>query len=258
MSMRSVHDRDELARLLRPDAALHAYELGDLDAEQWPFTTWYRLDDAVALVYHGSTVPTLIALHRPDRLPAVTALLDAMAPVLPARFVAHVTAGAQAALAAHVDLQSRGPHLKMSLTGAGRLAGIEPDGERLGPEDLSELLRFYEGAYPGGWFLPRMLTTGPYVGIRREGALVAVAGSHIWSPAYGVAALGNVATRPDLRGQGLGTAVVAQWCRLAAVSVEHVALNVKADNAPALRLYERLGFTPAGRFIEFLATTRVA
>ena len=34
-------------------------------------------------------------------------------------------------------------------------------------------------AYPGTWFTPRMLATGPYVGVGRQGLLSCVAGVHV-------------------------------------------------------------------------------
>ena len=59
-----------------------------------------------------------------------------------------------------------------------------------------------------------MLETGKYFGIRREGILVSVAGIHVYSPEYDVAALGNITTHPDFRGQGLGRKVTARrQCR---------------------------------------------
>lgn len=257
-AVRSVHDRAELAALLRRDAALHAYELGDLDDDFWPYTTWYRVDDAVALLYHGAGQPTLLALDRPERLPAVTTLLSSLAPLLPAAFHGQVSAGAQHVLAGRYHLAGCAEHLKMTLTEPDRLAGVVPRGEPLGPSDLGDLTALYDLAYPDHWFRPQMLANGPYLGVRRDGVLVAAAGTHVWSSAYRVAALGNVTTHPDARGQGLATALVARWCRQVAGSVDHVALNVKADNPAAVRVYERLGFTTAGRFADFQATARAS
>lgn len=258
-AVRAVHHKGEIAALLNRDPALHAYELGDLDDQLWPYTTWYRMADSIALLYRGAGLPTLLALDGADRLPVLTALVGGIAPVLPEYFHAQVTAGAEAGLAGHFDLEPHGLFLKMTLTDHGRMERVRPLGEPLGPDDLDDLLGLYRVAYPGGWFQPRMLANGPYFGVRREdGTLVAVAGSHIWSPDYRVAALGNVATHPDARGQGLGTAVVARWCRAVAGGAEHVALNVKADNPAAVRMYERLGFTVAGRFTEFGARARAS
>ena len=256
MGLRSVHDRDELAALLRRDPALHAYELGDLDDEFWPHTTWYRRGAAVAQVYHGTSLPTLIALDAPARLGTLNALLTDALALLPTRFYAHLSTGAETALAPAYDLHQVRGHLKMSLTGPGQLPAGAADGVLLSADDLPELLEFYDAAYPRHWFEPGMLAKGPYLGIRRDGELVAVCGTHVWSSAYRVAAIGNVAVRPDVRGQGLGRAVVGQWCRLAAGQVERIGLNVRADNVAAVALYRRLGFRVVGEYVELLATSR--
>src|SRR6476660_135437 len=258
MLARSVHDRSELADLLRRDAALHAYELGDLDDALWPYTSWYRLGDAVALVYHGLGTPILLALGRERERAAVTALIGALVPLLPARFTAQVCAAAERALTDRVELRAGGPPLKMTLTDPGRPHGVPALGEPLGPADAAELVALYDRAYPTHTFHPDMLAHGPYLGVRRDGVLVAAAGTHIWSRRYRVAALGNVVTRPDVRGQGLATALVAAWCRQVAGTAEHVALNVHEDNTTAVRVYQRVGFTTAGRFAEFTATARPA
>ncbi len=250
---RSVHDREELAALLRRDPGLHAYELGDLDDFFWPYTSWFRNGDAVALLYHGLAVPTLIALAPPRE---AAALLTGLMPMLPRRFYAHLSPGSDTALAEGFDAEPYGRHLKMALTDADRLAAAEPAGEVLDADDLPGLLRLYAEAYPGNWFDQRMLETGHYVGVRRDGRLLAVAGVHVWSPVYRVAALGNVTTHPEVRGQGLATAAVAALCRRLLETVDVVTLNVKADNAPAVAVYERLGFTAVARYDEFDFTVR--
>ncbi|MFD0788427.1 GNAT family N-acetyltransferase, partial [Micromonospora azadirachtae] len=147
-------------------------------------------------------------------------------------------------------------HLKMALTDPARLDRVTPVGRPLSVADLPQLHALYAEAYPGNWFDPRMLRTGQYVGVHDGGALVAVAGVHVWSPAYRVAALGNVTTHPRVRGRGLGTAVVAALCHRLRDSVEHVTLNVRADNGTAVRLYERLGFTRVADYGEYILTGR--
>lgn len=242
---RSVHDKDEIAKLLGADPALHAYELGDLDEFFWPYTTWYRHEDTVALVYHGAGFATLLAFDRdPHRL---NPLLDGLKVLLPCRFYAHVSAGAEGALDV---VEEGGPHLKMALTEPRLLDAVRPAGEVLGLDDLAEVTGLYRRAYPENWFDPRMLETEQYVGLRQGGELVAVAGVHVWSPVFRVAALGNVTTEPRLRGQGLGKAVVAGLCRRLRESVDVISLNVKADNASAIALYRGLGFTTVGEYYE--------
>ena len=96
-----------------------------------------------------------------------------------------------------------------------------------------------------------MLAMGPYVGVREAGALTCVAGVHVFSPAWRVAALGNVATLPAQRGRGLARRACAALCRLLLEQgIESVALNVRADNAPALQAYRRLGFEPVADYVE--------
>jgi ribosomal protein S18 acetylase RimI-like enzyme len=254
--VRAVHDRAELADLLRRDAALHTYELGDLDDFFWPYTTWYRHGDQVALFYHGGGTPTLIALAPPAATDDLAALVRGLVPLLPRRVYAHLSPGVVPALADHFQITAGGPHRKLALTDPARPAGADPAGEVLTRADLPELSALYAAAYPGNWFDPRMVDTGQYVGVRRAGELLAVAGVHVWSATYRVAALGNVTTHPRARRQGLGRAAVAAVCRRLQDTVDHVTLNVKADNLAALALYGGLGFTPIAEYEECGLTAR--
>lgn len=254
--VKSVHDRGELADLLRQDPALHAYELGDLDDFFWPYTSWYRREDALALLYHGAGLPTLLAFDRQDRATTLVELLEGMLPLLPRRFYAHLSPGVENALAKFFEAEPGGLHLKMALTDVARLHQARPAGEVLGPADLPELTALYDVAYPDNWFDQRMLETGQYVGVRCASEVIAVAGVHVWSPTYRVSALGNVTTHPGVRGQGLATAVVAALCRRLLDTVDHITLNVKADNLAAIAVYTSLGFTPIADYSEFRFNAR--
>jgi RimJ/RimL family protein N-acetyltransferase len=252
--IRSVHDRDELAALLRRDPGLHAYELGDLDDFFWPYTTWYRDGDAVALVYHGQPLPTLVALAPPRPL---AALLSGLRPLLPRHFYAHLSPGGTETLADTFDVDPHGPHHKMVLRDVGRMRAADTGGAVvLDGSDLPELRALYAAAYPRNWFDQRMLETGQYVGVRRDGALLAVAGVHVYSPVYRIAAVGNVTTDPAARGQGLATAATAALCRRLLDTVDVVTLNVKADNAAAIAVYRRLGFMVVADYDESELTAR--
>jgi len=90
----------------------------------------------------------------------------------------------------------------------------------------------------------------------REGAgLVAVAGTHVFAPPEGVAGLRNIYTRRDRRGHGLGgrvtAAVVSELLRR---NVSTIVLNVNEANAPAIRVYEKLGFRPYCPYFEMIAS----
>ncbi|WP_428965421.1 GNAT family N-acetyltransferase [Micromonospora fluostatini] len=253
-AVRVERDRDVLAGLLRRDPVLHAYELGDLDDFFWPHTSWWRRGEQVVLLYTASRPATLLAFADGRDVAGAGALLAELAPVLPGAVVAHLSPGLAGALTGRFRVVTAHPHVRMALTDPGRLAAVPVAGEVLTPADLPQLRALYAAAYPGNWFDPRMLHTGQYVGVREGGRLVAVAGVHVWSPAYRVAALGNVTTRPEARRRGLAAAVVAAVCRRLRGSVDHVALNVRADNTAAVRLYERVGFTRVADFTEYELT----
>jgi RimJ/RimL family protein N-acetyltransferase len=55
-----------------------------------------------------------------------------------------------------------------------------------------------------------------------------------------------MATRPDLRGRGIGTTILTAGATWAAEQNAHrLYLQVETTNEPALRLYARAGFTRA-------------
>jgi len=63
----------------------------------------------------------------------------------------------------------------------------------------------------------------------------------------GAAGLFGMWTSPERRGSGVGTRLVegvVSWARSA--GYERVLLEVADTNAAAIRLYERMGFTPTG------------
>ncbi|MDG4757996.1 GNAT family N-acetyltransferase [Micromonospora sp. WMMD710] len=256
MPVRAEHDRVVLAGLLGRDPVLHAYQLGDLDDFFWPYTSWFRRGEQVVLLYHGVDPPTVLAFAAPADTAAMAALLADLAPVLPARLYAHLSPGLVDALSGSFRCDSGGRHHRMALTDPARLAAVAPQGVVLGAADLPQVRELYARSYPGNWFDARMLDTGQYLGVRAGGELIAVAGVHVFSPVYRVAAVGNVTTHPRWRGRGVGAAVVAGLCGRLRDSVTHVTLNVKADNAAAVRLYERVGFTRVADYDEWTVTAR--
>ncbi len=251
--MNQVTDRDSIRRRLLSTPALHLYELGDLDDFFWPNTTWYAHGDAIALVYTATDLPVLIALGGDDH----PALLSELRDRLPARIYAHLTPGFLATLTPRYSDEPHGTYAKMVLADRTKVAGVdigevEPATER----DAADLLAFYARAYPGNWFDPRMLSTGQYVLRRDAGQIIAVAGVHVYSASERVAAIGNVAVDPDRRGHGLARQVTAALCRSLIQTTDHVGLNVREDNTPAIACYANLGFEYVADYEEHLLTAR--
>jgi predicted GNAT family acetyltransferase len=110
---------------------------------------------------------------------------------------------------------------------------------QLGVEDVGDMLALVAVAQPGP-FLARTVEFGGYIGIRREGQLVAMAGQRMRPPGY--TEISAVATDPDHRRQGLGELLVLNLVASVIDRGEVPFLHASADNT-AIRLYERLGFS---------------
>ena len=116
-----------------------------------------------------------------------------------------------------------------------------PDEEavRLGPADVPEMLALVERTQPGP-FLPRTVEMGTYLGIRRDGALVAMAGERLRPPGW--TEISAVCTDPAFRGAGLATRLVLAVAHGIRERGETPFLHTAAANTTATRLYESLGF----------------
>jgi len=82
---------------------------------------------------------------------------------------------------------------------------------------------------------------GTYLGIRRDGALVAMAGQRL-RPA-GWTEISAVCTDPAYRGQGLATRLIHAMAADIYGHGDTPFLHTVTTNVTAIRLYESLGFT---------------
>jgi ribosomal protein S18 acetylase RimI-like enzyme len=253
-----LHDKAVIEPALRRDVFLNIYGLGDLDELFWPHTTWYgwrpgEAVEAVVLLYSGLKVPTLLALAG-EGLASLGELVRAILHLLPVRFYCHLTAQVVPIVSERYTLDSHGKYLKMGLTDRSQLHGVDTAGViSLSETELGEMQQLYDESYEGHWFEPQMLATGQYVGLRDAGRLVSIAGVHVHSPRYRVAALGNIATHPDYRGRGHARTLTGALCQRLCETTDHIGLNVKADNVAAIRCYERLGFEVVAEYEENMA-----
>jgi predicted GNAT family acetyltransferase len=103
------------------------------------------------------------------------------------------------------------------------------------------MLALVERTRPGP-FLPRTVELGTYLGIRRDGVLVAMAGERFHPPGH--TEISAVCTDDAHRGQGLGGRLVRAVAAGIRARGERPFLHVAGDNTGALRLYESLGFRP--------------
>lgn len=239
---------DPLVALYGRDPDVHPYGLADVDEPFWSRSTWYlEAEAAVGVLDLGSGAPVLYAIAADaDGDAATLGLLDRLRPLLPAHFVITGPVGLADRLAPAWRADWVIPHTKMALVDPARLDPADDRVEWLDRSHVDEIvnLRARGGGDASAFFVPELVDTGHYGGIRAGGELVAVAGVHVCSERHRVAALGNVLTRPDHRRQGLARALVSTLGRRLLGLVDTIGLNVAVTNTGAHALYEDLGFAP--------------
>ncbi|MFE6160974.1 GNAT family N-acetyltransferase [Streptomyces sp. NPDC056486] len=127
----------------------------------------------------------------------------------------------------------------VQLVDDGVAAAPDPEAVRLGADDVPEMLDLVARTQPGP-FLPRTVELGTYLGIRRGGALVAMAGERLHPPGW--TEISAVCTDPAHRGEGLASRLVLAVADGIRGRGETPFLHTSARNTDAIRLYESLGF----------------
>jgi ribosomal protein S18 acetylase RimI-like enzyme len=118
---------------------------------------------------------------------------------------------------------------------------------RLGPDDIGEALALVALTEPGP-FAERTIEMGRYWGRFDDDRLVAMAGERFHLEGY--TEISAVCTHPDVRGQGLASALTGHVARAILERDETPFLHVRVGNESARRVYERLGFAER-RLVEF-------
>jgi ribosomal protein S18 acetylase RimI-like enzyme len=142
----------------------------------------------------------------------------------------------------------------VQLTGEDLTAAPDPEAVRLTAADVPEMLDLVARTKPGP-FGPRTHELGTYLGFRREGALVAMAGERMRPPGW--AEISAVCTDPAFRGQGLAARLVRAVAAAVRERGETPFLHAAGNNTGAIRLYLAMGFRHR-RDINFHAYRRVA
>jgi ribosomal protein S18 acetylase RimI-like enzyme len=240
---RSLTDKAEIRHHLERDREWSLYALADLDDGVFERCAWWALPDAVALVFGGIAIRPIFVLGDAASTRVLLAALPETTGYL--NLQSHQLQAAEGIF----RYRERHEMHRMMLDAFEPRHGIT---EALGADDCAAIERLYASGDGGGIaFAPFQLDTGLFRGIRRNGELVAVAGVQVASRNEGVAAVGNIFTRPDSRGQGLAQTVTsAVVAAVRETGIRTIGLNVDHGNPAAIHAYERIGFRTRFRYWE--------
>jgi ribosomal protein S18 acetylase RimI-like enzyme len=242
---------------LERDRVMAAYALADIDQPELEATRWWvaRRDGevhATVVIVQGLPFRPCFALGAGDALAAIfreaihepRILLATPPRCRPAIETAYRFERVDRMKRMAVDLHSFRPRIAHRVT-------------RLGGADLDAVIDLY-GHASRTYFTAERMRREIYFGIYQGETLVSAAGTHVRSRESSIAAVGNVLTRIAYRGRGMATSCTAAVTEAALEEHRDVVLNVRDDNAPAIAVYQRLGYKTHADFLEGPAVRRAA
>jgi predicted GNAT family acetyltransferase len=131
------------------------------------------------------------------------------------------------------------PEMVCEGNGVPSSSSSDPKIVELSAADVPEMLALTALTKPGP-FHKRTHELGTYLGIRREGKLVAMAGERLKVPGY--TEVSAVCTHPEHTGHGYARTLMIEVMQRILERGETPLLHVRQDNVRAIALYERLGF----------------
>jgi ribosomal protein S18 acetylase RimI-like enzyme len=256
--IKEIVDKVQIETFLRRDPFLHIYGIGDLDDFFWPYTKWYGLEcdgviKSLFLYYWGVDTPTLLAFED-HNIEESKELLRGIISYLPDQFYCHIAPHLENDLREKFQLSDDGLYYKFKLVDS--LPDVENSNcletRFLEERYLDQINHLYSESYPGNWFDKRMLETAKYLGAFKEDKMLAIAGVHVYSEKYKIAVLGNIATTPVYRNQGIAKKLTNLLCQHLLETVDLIGLNVDSSNKAAIRCYQNVGFKIHSTYKEFV------
>ncbi|WP_350277508.1 GNAT family N-acetyltransferase [Kribbella sp. HUAS MG21] len=120
------------------------------------------------------------------------------------------------------------------------LPAADPETVVLGADDVPDMLALVALTDPGP-FRSRTIELGTYLGIRRDGDLIAMAGTRFALPGH--TEISAVCTHPSYQGQGLASRLIRAVAAHITAAGQTPFLHTGGGNTTAIRLYKSLGFT---------------
>ena len=239
--MRRLTDPAALEPILNQDWPWAGFAIGDLEPESMQRCEWLQAAGTLVLLFDGLN-PRLMC-HYGD----ASGLDQILASVRDERIWANVRPESEDTFR-HFYCPDKIVHMRRMYLD--RPVARTGKATRL---SLSDRLEIDDLLKQGEWvlFLPHTLASGHYYGIRENGRLIAMAGIHLHSSRYNIAALGTVFTHPDYRRRGLATICSSHVLEsIGRAGISRVVLNVEDQNLTARGIYERLGFRTACTYLD--------
>ena len=251
-------NKEQILAFLQRDRIYAAYAIGDLEPSLFAHCQWFGAEDdgkmqALALFFTGLQPPALFTMGDTDGLAAILASalrLGSGQALQPERAYFTCRAEHLPVVEASYALDEVEEMFRMAINPANSRPVPGPT-IKLDLSHLDALRQLYRLG-GGDAFAPYQLQDGIYYGIEISGRLVSVAGTHLVSPTFGVAGVGNIFTHPAHRRQGYGTACTSQVVQELLARDLDVVLNVNRENTEAIRIYEKLGFRRHCPYIEVI------
>jgi ribosomal protein S18 acetylase RimI-like enzyme len=252
--IKHLNDKERILAFLQHDRIYAAYAIGDLEPSLFAHCQWFGVEDdgktlTMALFFTGLQPPALFIMGNAD---GVAAILNSA--LQPERAYFTCRAEHLAVVEASYSLDEVEEMFRMAIAPAD-FRPVSGPATKLDLSYLDALRQLYQLG-GGDAFAPYQLQDGIYYGVEVGGQLVSVAGTHLVSPTFGVAAVGNIFTHPNHRRRGYGTACTSRVVEELLAQGLNVVLNVNRENAEAIGIYERLGFGRHCPYIEVIGNRK--
>ncbi len=237
-------DRRDFMRFLTEDPVRNAFALYDLEEEGDRVQCFAAVEGdsfrGYLLAWHGRQYPNVIVTGDEE---AAEAMLP-QAPPSPCTFL--LVPGLVAAVEERRAISARRMMDFMMVEPTSFRSAKTQESIPLGKEDAEDLEILYRAVGEehrkwGDW-----AEKGLAYGIRREGRIVAAAGTHFVSRRCSL--IGGVYTAPRFRRQGYAAVLTSAVTMDALRRSDRVGLMVVSDNKAAIRLYQKLGYRKGVRW----------